>query len=352
MKKEFKILSVLLVFILTSMMCGCNEEQIYIDNSSIPSTIFTDTETSSEATTSEETVTESEPEVSSEPIESSVPTVSVTPSSTPKPSSVPITPSVPQEPLPTPPVIEIAPEFVVNDPENTRGLSEKSMGYGHGEQVSKDNQTRFNNMSGVDALSIDTVTNRKCVYLTFDCGYEYNNLTASILDTLKAKNVKAVFFCTLSYIKQNPRLVWRMINEGHIVGNHSDTHPVFPTITRTKMAKEVYSVHKYMQENFGYTPKYFRFPTGAYSHSSLELVTSIGYKSIFWSFAYKDWETANQPAHSYALEKIKGAFYPGSVLLLHAVSATNTALLPQIIDYGISQGYTFSTLDEYYAIKN
>ena len=193
--------------------------------------------------------------------------------------------------------------------------------------------------------------NDKKIYLTFDAGYENGN-TEQILDVLKENDVKAAFFLVGNYLETCPDIVKRMVKEGHIVGNHSDTHPVFPTITRTKMAKEVYSVHKYMQENFGYTPKYFRFPTGAYSHSSLELVTSIGYKSIFWSFAYKDWETANQPAHSYALEKIKGAFYPGSVLLLHAVSATNTALLPQIIDYGISQGYTFSTLDEYYAIKN
>ena len=113
------------------------------------------------------------------------------------------------------------------------------------------------------------------------------------------------------------------------------------------MAKELYDVHKYLQENFGYTPKYFRFPTGAYSHNSLELVTSVGYKSIFWSFAYKDWETANQPDINYAFEKIKGGFYNGSVLLLHAVSQTNTTLLPQIIDYGISQGYSFATLDDY-----
>lgn len=354
MRREVKILSVLLIFCLIAMLCGCNKKTITVDNSSLDLSPIKKPDVSSEVTNSGGTVTETESEtaVPEEPSsEPSVPSVTA-PSSVPAPtpSSVPsyVPSSVPQEPLPTPPVIEIAPEFIVNDPENTRGLSEKSMGYGHGQQVAKDNQTRFNGMSGVEALAIDTLSSQKCVYLTFDCGYEYNNLTASILDTLKEKNVKAVFFCTLSYIKQNPRLVWRMINEGHIVGNHSDTHPVFPTITRTRMAKEVYNVHKYLQENFGYTPKYFRFPTGAYSHSSLELVTSIGYKSIFWSFAYKDWETANQPSHSYALEKIKGAFYPGSVLLLHAVSATNTALLPQIIDYGISQGYTFNTLDQYY----
>lgn len=340
MKKEVKILSLLLIFTvsLTFILSGCNPDNT--ENTSVYTSVFSkiDTtvipESSSAETTEESTVTE-------EPVSSEEPTVSVAP---PAVSSAPVV-SVPQ----TPTTITIAPEFTVYDPDNIRGLSEKSTGYGHGQQVSIDNQTRFNNMSGVEALAIDNISGQNRVFLTFDCGYEYNNLTASILDTLKEKNVKAVFFCTLPYLKQNPQLVWRMINEGHIVGNHSNTHPVFPTISRTKMANELYAVHKYLQENFGYTPKYFRFPTGAYSHSSLELVTSVGYKSIFWSFAYKDWETANQPDHAYALEKIKGAFYPGSVLLLHAVSATNTAILPQIIDYGISQGYTFATLDDYYA---
>lgn len=336
MKQEVKFFSLFLICLLIFTFSGCKKNKTVSepsDFSSVPETSFSEPaqvsseegEISSEISAVESTV-QSEPEV----IVSSEITIPTPPA--------PVTP---------PTSVEIAPEFTVNDPENTRGLSEKSMGYGHGQQTAMDNQTRFNSMSGVDALAIDTVSQEKRVYLTFDCGYEYNNLTASILDALKEKNVKAAFFCTLSYIKQNPNLVWRMINEGHIVGNHSATHPVFPTITRTKMAKEIYEVHKYLQQNFGYTPKYFRFPTGAYSHSSLELVTSVGYKSIFWSFAYKDWETANQPDINYAFEKIKGGFYNGSVLLLHAVSQTNTTLLPQIIDYGISQGYNFATLDDY-----
>lgn len=339
MKKNYKIIAAIISVLLIFSLTACkNSKEIHVSSS--PSSA----ENSSDTVNSEQTETEKvpEPETPSEPEPVA---------STPEPViSQPVTtPSVPEVSIPKiPSTITISPEFTVYDPENVRGLSEIQMGYGHGEQVSIDNQNKFNSMTGVEALARDIVRGENCIYLTFDCGYEYNNLTASILDTLREKNVKAAFFCTLSYLKQNPHLVRRMINEGHIVGNHSATHPVFPTITRTQMAKELYDVHNYLQENFGYTPKYFRFPTGAYSESALELVTSVGYKSIFWSFAYRDWETANQPEPSAALERIKGAFYPGSVPLLHAVSETNTNLLAQIIDYGISQGYTFATLDDYY----
>ncbi|MBQ8910014.1 MAG: polysaccharide deacetylase family protein, partial [Oscillospiraceae bacterium] len=103
------------------------------------------------------------------------------------------------------------------------------------------------------------------MYLTFDNGYEYENLTADILDTLKEKDVKAAFFVTLSYAKQNPELVRRMIDEGHIVGNHSATHPSFPKISRTEMAKEIAELDNYLVENFSYSSPYFRFPSGEYS---------------------------------------------------------------------------------------
>jgi peptidoglycan-N-acetylmuramic acid deacetylase len=180
---------------------------------------------------------------------------------------------------------------------------------GKAHSISVNNQAKFDAYNNVEALALDTVSTDKRMYLTFDCGYEYKNLTASILDTLKAKNVKAACFCTLDYLEDNPQLVHRMINEGHIVGNHRTTHPDFTTISRTKMAEELYISHKYLIDNFDYEAKYFRFPTGAFSESALELVTSVGYKSVFWSLAHKDWETANQPSHTYALEKIKGGFY-------------------------------------------
>ena len=244
-------------------------------------------------------------------------------------------------------------DFRVEDPANSKGLSTEKIAHAYGvaknetpNDISVASQKHFDD-GNFNALTLDNKTEEKIVYLTFDVGYD-NGYTGMILDTLKEKNVKAAFFCTLSYIKQNPGLVSRMINEGHIVGNHSNTHPNFPTISRTRMAEEIYAVEKYLKDNYNYSAPYFRFPSGAHSESALELVTSMGYKSIFWSFAYVDWETANQPDPTVAFEKIKGCFYPGSVPLLHAVSTTNTTLLPQIIDYAHSQGYTFLSLDDYY----
>ena len=167
------------------------------------------------------------------------------------------------------------------------------------------------------------------------------------MDTLKEKNVKAAFFVTLSYAKKNPQLVRRMIDEGHIVGNHSSTHPQFPGLTRVQMAREIARLDNYLRENFDYTSPYFRFPEGESSTCSLELVTSLGFKSVFWSFAYDDWDTENQKGADRAVTTVTKHFHPGAVLLLHAISRDNAEGLGQIIDEAHEQGYSFRTLDEY-----
>lgn len=245
-------------------------------------------------------------------------------------------------------------EYTVVDAENARGLDNTKNGFGFGvakngkpHNISVNNQKRFDGYNNVKALALDTVSQDKRMYLTFDCGYEYMNLTDDILDTLKEKNVKAAFFVTLSYIKHNPEKVERMIKEGHIVGNHSANHPVFPDISRTKMADELYKVDEYLQKHFNYKNVYFRFPTGAYSENALELVTSVGYRSVFWSVAHGDYDTDKQPSVEATFNTVTGRFHPGAVILLHAISTSNTEVLGDIIDEAISQGYTFKTLDEY-----
>lgn len=237
--------------------------------------------------------------------------------------------------------------FTVIDPDNSRGLSTKATGYSYGlgknssqPAESLRNQATFDKYN---ALAIDTKSTGKVLRLTFDCGYE-NGYTGKILDTLKAKNVPAAFFCTLPYIKQQPALVTRMIKEGHIVGNHSDTHPVFPSISRTQMATEIRNCDNYLRLKFGYSAPYFRFPTGSYSDSALDLVQSVGFRSVFWSLAYKDWETNNQQGAQYAFDTVTARLHPGAVILLHAVSSDNAAALGDIIDRAKGQGYQFVSL--------
>jgi peptidoglycan-N-acetylmuramic acid deacetylase len=211
-----------------------------------------------------------------------------------------------------------------------------------------ENQKKFDKYGEGQVLTLDTKTTEKVMYLTFDNGYEYQNLTANILDTLKAKGVKATFFITLSYAKNNKALVQRMINEGHIVGNHSATHPSFPTLSRTEMANDIAKLNDYLIQNFSYTSPYFRFPAGEYSESALDLVSSIGYKSVFWSVAYSDWNTGAQKGADYAYQTVTSRFHSGAVILLHAVSKDNADALGRIIDTARNSGYTFKTLDDYF----
>lgn len=183
------------------------------------------------------------------------------------------------------------------------------------------------------------------IYLTIDEGYE-NGYTTQILDVLKEKSCPAVFFVTMDYVKKNPELIQRMINEGHVIGNHSVTHPSagLPSQSLSEQTEELMVLHRYMEENYGYSMYLFRYPAGIHSEQSLALVQQLGYQSVFWSFAYRDWVTDDQPEPAVSLEKIVDRLHPGAIYLLHAVSATNTQILGDFIDQTRAAGYTFSIL--------
>ena len=183
------------------------------------------------------------------------------------------------------------------------------------------------------------------IYLTFDEGYEYGQ-TESILNTLKEKGVKATFFVTKPYAEDEPELVRRMIDEGHILGNHSVTHPSkgLPSQTIEQQQNEVMGNHEYIKENFGYDMYLFRYPTGRFSEQSLAVVNNCNYKSIFWSFAYLDYDVENQPDQAASLAKLKERLHPGAIYLLHAESETNAAILGDFIDAAIAAGYEFGTM--------
>ena len=212
-------------------------------------------------------------------------------------------------------------------------------------EISTTNQKFFDD-GGYDALCLDTHTTEKVVYLTFDCGYE-NGYTAKILDTLRDKGVRAAFFCTLPEMKENAQVIARMIMEGHIVGNHSVTHPDFSGLPREKMLEEVKGFDDYIRTHFGYSAFYFRYPQGKYSEDSLAMLNSMGYRCVFWSLAYADWDLNDQKGADYALQTVMDRLHPGAVILLHAVSPDNANALPQIIDAIRAAGYSFRMLSDY-----
>ena len=214
-------------------------------------------------------------------------------------------------------------------------------GYGQGTAVDENNRPcgavsfteQYSNM-GAFALTDDADR----IILTFDQGYE-NGYTDDILDTLKEKNVQAIFFLTGDYAKREPELVKRMITEGHVLGNHSMNHASLPTLSHDEAKDEIMSLHEYVLNNYGYEMQYFRPPCGEYSDEALEITKECGYKTVFWSFAYVDWKQDDQPEPSASLKKLTDSAHGGEILLLHSVSATNAQILGDVIDGFRAKGY-------------
>jgi len=185
----------------------------------------------------------------------------------------------------------------------------------------------------------------KVLYLTFDEGYEAG-YTPKILDVLKENGVPAAFFVTGHYVRSQPELVKRMVAEGHIVGNHTDSHPSLPEISNEEIEKELAAVEKEFSRVTGVKGmKYLRPPKGEYSERTLAFTRQLGYYNIFWSLALVDWvPMPGGPQEAYST--VMGRLHNGAVILLHAVSADNTAALDRIIKDAKAQGYTFKTLDD------
>lgn len=187
-------------------------------------------------------------------------------------------------------------------------------------------------------------TDKKAVYLTFDEGYE-NGYTAKILDTLKENDVKAIFFVTGPYIDKQTELVKRMLDEGHQVGNHSITHPSLPEASLADLEKELWGLEKNFSEKYGKGFKYMRPPRGEYSERTMAAAKQLGYKTVFWSFAYRDFEVDNQKGADYAYDMVMKNLHNGAVFLLHAVSRDNAEALDRIIKDIRAQGYSINPFD-------
>ncbi|WP_422678932.1 delta-lactam-biosynthetic de-N-acetylase [Clostridium tarantellae] len=188
---------------------------------------------------------------------------------------------------------------------------------------------------------------KKEIFLTFDEGYE-KGYTGKILDILKDNNVPAAFFVTRPYIEDNPDLIKRMESEGHLVCNHSSHHPSMAKITdKNKFEEEFKEVEEeYTRVTGKNMPKFFRPPMGKFSDLSLKYTEDLGYTSVFWSFAYKDWLIDNQPSKEEGKKKILEKAHNGEIMLLHAVSSTNTSILDEVLKELKSTGYTFKSLND------
>ena len=189
-------------------------------------------------------------------------------------------------------------------------------------------------------------TTEKKLYLTFDAGFENGN-TPAILDALKKHDVKATFFVVGTYIKDNPDLVRRIHEEGHIIGNHTYHHPDMSQIaTKESFEKELSDVESQYKEVVGEEmTKFYRPPQGKYNESNLQMAKDLGYHTFFWSLAYVDWYENNQPSKEEAFQKLLGRIHPGAIVLLHSTSKTNADILDELLTKWEEMGYEFDSLE-------
>ena len=186
----------------------------------------------------------------------------------------------------------------------------------------------------------------KYVYLTFDNGYEAG-YTSELLDILKENNVKAAFFITAHYLNTAPDLVQRMINEGHIVGNHTVNHKSMPDLDDEKIKEEIMNLHTVVYQKFNYEMKYIRPPMGEFSERTLEIMKNLGYTTTMWSLAYDDWDENKQGREAYGKNKVISNIHNGAIILLHANSIDNCNILDNCIKEIKQMGYEFKSLDEF-----
>lgn len=235
------------------------------------------------------------------------------------------------------------------EPSNIQSLSNSKIGWGikrsdNHEQpdVGTKNKEIMDKYNGIYMGNKE----KKIVYLTFDLGYEAG-YTSKILEILKNNNVKATFFITAHYVNTQPDLVKQMIDEGHIVGNHTVNHKSMPSCSLETINKEVMNLHSAISEKFGYEMKFIRPPKGEYSERTVAYTNTLGYKTVMWSFAYDDWDENKQGREEYGRKKILENVHNGEIMLLHATSKDNANILDDVVKQIKHMGYEFKNIDEF-----
>ena len=207
------------------------------------------------------------------------------------------------------------------------------------------------NASQADLANYDAYylgdTGQKVIYLTFDCGYE-NGYTEKILDALKKHHAPAAFFVVGHMIESAPDIVRRMAAEGHVVGNHTFHHPDMSAISQQDaFQKELDSLAELYRQTTGKPlSRFYRPPQGKYSEENLKQAQALGYKTVFWSLAYVDWNTDSQPTAEQAYAKLLPRIHNGAVVLLHSTSRTNAEILDELLTKWEEMGYAFRSLED------
>ena len=288
------------------------------------------------------------------PTGATIPSTSITVPSEPTGPSIPVTvpPTVP--PVTTVPPTTIAPtapaeEYIgkLYTRAYLESLDSTLKGYGPGTHVDNRNRPTISTSLTEQFKHLDAhfiAPDDGNIYLSFNCGYEYNNLTTVVLDALKARNVKAVFFVNHHFASANPDLIRRIIDEGHILANHCTRHPDLPRLPIDSIVQEIMTTHNYILDTYGYEMKLFRPPSGYYSEQVLAIAQSLGYRTYNFSFAYRDWETENLPDPAETLDMMIAKAHSGAIYQLHTTSGTNAAIIGSFIDAMVAQGYTFALL--------
>lgn len=200
-------------------------------------------------------------------------------------------------------------------------------------------------LEGTNSFYVGSSDEKK-IYLTFDAGYDNGNLE-SILDTLKDKKVKATFFVTGDFVNRFSDLTKRMVEEGHIVANHSYSHKTINSESKEELENDLKKLEDSFQKVTGTEMvKVFRPPKGEFDRNSLLTLKELGYKTVFWSIAFEDWSEKHQRGKEYSYNSVINNLHNGAIILMHTVSKSNREALPEIIDEIISQGYEFSTVTE------
>lgn len=180
------------------------------------------------------------------------------------------------------------------------------------------------------------------IYLTFDLGWENEGMTNDYLNILREKDVKAVFFVLKEYCDRNPDIIRRIIDEGHILASHAYSHKTLANLNIDEIADQIWKLHAYIREEFGYEMTLFRPPSGEFSQQVLAIAHGMGYRTVNWSYAYVDWIADDQPDVQKSYQRLMDHAHSGCIYLLHTVSTTNLALLGDLIDGLRAEGYEFA----------